>query len=638
MWRIGICLLIVSILFEAPAGSQGIAFPKDSAVLNAKTDCGAKGDGIADDTAALQHGIDESCGMNGKSKVLFLPKGVYRVTQSLVVKNALGPWLYGESRDGVIIRLADGAKECTAVLRTHPKEKGPTSADWFMRNLRNFTIDVGNNPGTDGIRYHATNSGILKNVRVIGHGKIGINAGFLDQSGPNLIQDAVVEGFETGIQSQWIWGETLSRITIRNCTKQGIYINATPVAIEDLTVENTPIGVFCDHPNDWYHWGGVAAIVGAKFTGGNPSGAAIVNRSIVYLRNVKTRGFKTALQNEDAAKSVVGPDIDEYAFGEVKRLFDSPPRALNLPIKREPVFAWESNWKNWVCANEFGATAGDNRDDTEAIQKAIDAAAAAKKTVVTLRGIGGGDPNWYNVDGEIHVHGSVRYILGLGFGRIVAGKGGRFVVDDASAPIVKFQNIDSFGGAPVTLENRSTKSTMIVESCGVKIVGTGTGDIFATDCPCSVDLQHPGQKMWARQLNPEGNDDIGLVRNNGADLWDLGLKCEGQGVRVLTTNHGRTEVFGAFLYDPGDMKNEDRRPMFDIVNSSLTVMGLREIAFGGAMFTVKVRERRGDVIRTLGNDREGGWIGWSLYSGWSRAGAVAEDADGRQQAVREIFR
>lgn len=41
-------------------------------------------------------------------------------------------------------------------------------------------------------------------VSFIGHGKIGINAEFLDQTGPNLIQDAVVEGFETGIQAQWI--------------------------------------------------------------------------------------------------------------------------------------------------------------------------------------------------------------------------------------------------------------------------------------------------------------------------------------------------------------------------------------------------------------------------------------------------
>ena len=606
--------LILLLGFAAPLCAQTIAFPKDEAVLNAKTDCGAKGDGKTDDTAALQKALDDSCGMNGKSKVLFLPNGVYRVTQTLVVKNALGPWLYGESRDGVIIKLDDGVKNCNSVLRTHPNESGKTSADWFMRNLRNFTIDAGNNPETDGIRYYATNSGILKNVRVIGHGKIGINAGFLDQSGPNLIEDATIEGFETGIQSQWIWGETLSRITIRHCRKQGVYVTATPVAIEDLTVENTPVALVCDHPNDWYHWGGVVALVGGKFTGGDPHQPAISNRSVIYVRNVKTKGYKMALQAEKAENNVTGADIAEYHSGETKKLYASAPKTDCLPIKPEPAFAWENNPKNWLCANDYGAVPGDNKDDTAAVQRAIDAAAAARKTVVYFRGIGGGDPNWYSVEGEIHIHGSVRFILGLGFGRIVAGKAGKFVVDDASAPLVKFQNIDSFGGAPVTVENRSRKNTLIVESCGVKILGTGTGDIFATDCPVTVDLQNPGQRMWARQLNPEGTDDIGLVRNNGADLWDLGLKCEGAGVRVKTVNHGRTEVYGAFIYDPGDLKNSDARPMFDIENASLRIMGLRELNFGGATYPIKVRERRGDETRTLLNNIEGGWIGWSLYN------------------------
>lgn len=132
---------------------------------------------------------------------------------------------------GYRIRLADSITDtnCTAVLRTHPHEKGTTSADWFMRNFRNLTIDAGNNPGIDGIRWYGNNTSQLKNIRVIGRGKIGINSGFLDQSGPNLIQDVVIEGFETGILSQWNWGETLSRVTIRNCRSNGVVVSANAV-------------------------------------------------------------------------------------------------------------------------------------------------------------------------------------------------------------------------------------------------------------------------------------------------------------------------------------------------------------------------------------------------------------------------
>jgi len=604
----------------AGAGESNILFPQDSAVLEVKRDFGAKGDGKADDSEALQKGIEASCGAAGKqSKILFIPNGTYRVTQTLVVKSAVGPWVYGESRDGVIIHLADGVPDtnCTAVLRTHPHEKGKTSADWFMRNFRNLTIDVGNNPGIDGIRWYGNNSSILKNIRVTGHGKVGINAGFLDQSGPNLIQDATIEGFETGIRSAWIWGETLSRVTIRNCRSNGVVVSANAVGIEDLTVENTPVAIRNEVPNNWGHWGGVIALVGGRFSGGSPTEPAILNQSVLYARDVKTKGFKQALESSTKDANANGPDLGEYASGSVKQLFDSPTNSLSLPIKPEPNFPWETDPTKWVCANDLGAVPGDNQDDTAAIQKAIDTAAAAGKTVVYLRGIGGGDPNWYNVNDEIRIHGSVRHILALGFGRILGNKGlGKFVVSDDSAPLVKFQHLQAFGGGPVTVENRSSSRTLIVESCDLKILGTGTGDIFLTDCPSHLELRQAGQKCWARQLNPEGASDSGLVQNAGADLWVLGVKFEGAGVRFRTSAGGRTEVLGMFLYDPGNLKEDDTRPIFDIDNASFSVAGLREINFGGHTYTVKVREKRGDETRTLDKKNEGGWIGWSLFKGW----------------------
>ncbi|HSV75318.1 MAG TPA: glycosyl hydrolase family 28-related protein [Chthonomonadales bacterium] len=603
----------------APAGLARVAFPRDPAVIDAKRDLGAKGDGRTDDTDALQRGLDMSCGIGGSSRVLYLPNGVYRVTRGLVVSHPVGPWVYGETRDGVVLRLDAGVQGVTAVLRTHPRETGPTSADWFMRNLRNFTVDAGDNPNTDGIRYYATNSGILRNVRVVGRGRVGVNAGFLDQSGPNLVQDVLVEGFETGILTQWIWGQTLSRVTIRNCRRVGLHIDANAVGVEGLVVENTPLPVLVELPNDWGHWSGVAAIVGARLTGGDPSGPAIRSRGVLYARNVRASGFRTAIESSTPGGNAPGPVVAEYLSHPAGRLFeDAAPRSLALPIRREPDVPWETNPSRWVCANDFGAVAGDNLDDTAAIQRAIDAAAAARKTTVYLRGVGGPDPNWYTVDGEVRVHGSVRHVLGLGFGRVLGGPNGRFVVDDRSAPVVKFQSIDSFGGPPVQIINRSSRSAMVVESCGVRIVGEGSGDIFATDCPSLVDLRRPGQRMWARHLNPEGTDDVGLVRNAGCDLWILGMKCEGKGVRIRTAEGGRTELLGAFLYSPGDIAEDDARPLFDVVNASATFAGVREISFGARTFPVKVRERRGAEERV---NRDQGWIGWSLFSAWTGAPA-----------------
>ena len=49
---------------------------------------GAAGDGIADDTAALQRGLTD-VGINGHAPVLYLPSGVYRITRGLTVANRI---------------------------------------------------------------------------------------------------------------------------------------------------------------------------------------------------------------------------------------------------------------------------------------------------------------------------------------------------------------------------------------------------------------------------------------------------------------------------------------------------------------------------------------------------------------------
>src|SRR5262245_13825024 len=43
---------------------------------------GAAGNGVADDTAAIQRGLD-ALGTTGQSPVLFLPNGIYRITRTL---------------------------------------------------------------------------------------------------------------------------------------------------------------------------------------------------------------------------------------------------------------------------------------------------------------------------------------------------------------------------------------------------------------------------------------------------------------------------------------------------------------------------------------------------------------------------
>ena len=275
-------------------------------------------------------------GADGGTKVVYLPNGIYRVSGTLVVNARVGPWVYGESRDGVIIRLDDDVPtNVTSVLRTHPSDTQASSADFFMRNFRNLTIDVGHNPQVDGVRWYGNNSSILKDVRVIGTGSVAVNAGFLGQNGPSLIQDTVVEGsFETGVRCAWSWGQTLSRVTVRGARQEGVSVNATAVGVEDLVVENTPVALRNEYPNDWTWWGGVVALAGGRFTGNDPMQPAITNTSVLYARDVQATGFHRCFTARRPAVTSRVKRLTSISSHPPKTLFaEAPVSALRLPVQ-----------------------------------------------------------------------------------------------------------------------------------------------------------------------------------------------------------------------------------------------------------------------------------------------------------------
>lgn len=75
---------------------------------NLKTRYGAVGDGKSDDTQALQAALND-LGKTGKSSVLYLPAGTYKITQQLDLSRAKNVAIVGESPDLVSLRWAGGA-------------------------------------------------------------------------------------------------------------------------------------------------------------------------------------------------------------------------------------------------------------------------------------------------------------------------------------------------------------------------------------------------------------------------------------------------------------------------------------------------------------------------------------------------
>jgi hypothetical protein len=87
-------------------------FPTDSGMINVKTAYGAVGDGVTDDTAAIQKAISSTIRQQNTSRILYFPAGTYLVSAPLVWKDLNGNWqseltIQGENEAKTVIKLAD---------------------------------------------------------------------------------------------------------------------------------------------------------------------------------------------------------------------------------------------------------------------------------------------------------------------------------------------------------------------------------------------------------------------------------------------------------------------------------------------------------------------------------------------------
>ena len=564
--------------------TDNIVFPSDGGIINVKNaPYNAKGDGITDDTAAIQQAFNDNPGGN---RIIYLPNGTYLVSNQIQWPDNFNGSesqkrniLQGQSTAGTIIKLKNSASGFTDPAT--PKSviwTGSAPAQRFRNAIRNLTVDTGTgNAGAIAIQFIANNQGAVRNVTIQsgdGQGIAGLDLIYTNEVGPCLIKNVKVIGFNRGISTGYsVDSQTFENITLQNQREYGFYNGGQVISIRGLTSTNAVPAV--------YNPSGLVTLLDSslKGVGGASSQPAINNGSKLFARNITTSGYQIAIQNNDGTlQSATGSAVSEFVSHPIDSVFPTPLKSLNLPIQETPNVPWDA-LSEWESPTHFGAVPDDDEDDSAAIQAAID---SGKTTVYFPNGS-------YNVGSTIYIRNKVRKIIGLE-ARIRGA--GVFQFDDGSAPVVVIERFDGSDGGPV-IKHASARTLVLSSMSASNYTNTGTGDLFIEDVS-GAPWKFTNQTVWARQINPE-NDNATHITNTGGTLWILGLKTERGGIIVDTKAGAKTEITGGLIYSTSDPKTT---PMFTNDNSSVSLT-ICECNYNGNHFTTLVSETRDDVRKTL---------------------------------------
>ncbi|CAF9937605.1 MAG: hypothetical protein HETSPECPRED_000586 [Heterodermia speciosa] len=246
-------------------------------------DYGAKGDGISDDTAAINAAITDGgrCGQGCDSStvtpaLVYFPPGTYLVSAPIV--QLYYTQFVGDAISVPTLKAASNFAGI-AVIDSDPYAAGGvnwyTNQNNFFRQVRNFVIDLTGLPVTTGtgIHWQVAQATSLQNIRfeMIQGGDSNKQQGiFMDNGSGGWMSDLVFNGghygaflgnqqfttrnlkfnnVQTAIFMNWNWVWTFKSITISNCGI-GVDMSNNPasqtvgsVIIQDSSFSGTPKGV-----------------------------------------------------------------------------------------------------------------------------------------------------------------------------------------------------------------------------------------------------------------------------------------------------------------------------------------------------------------------------------------------------------